>query len=259
MTLSAAEIEQFIRDGFVKVENAFSSETAASCRDFLWRDLRLSVDRPEEWTEPVMRLGMYGQPPFHEALNSARLHRALDQLAGDGRWVMPAALGAMVVRFPVKDKPWDDGWHIDGSFPPGDDPASLDYFKWRVNFRSRSRSMLMLFLLSDCGPDDAPTRVRVGSHMPMARQLAKYGEAGVSLADLAREGFESSAACEVVLAAGDAGTVWLLHPFTVHAAQAHRGRTARFLAQPGLGWRDEPDVARGVSPVERAMRMALER
>lgn len=202
---------------------------------------------------------MYGHPPFREALSSSRLHDALDQLVGEGRWVMPAALGAMVVRFPAKDRPWDDGWHIDASFPPDDDPASQDYFQWRVNSVSRGRSMLMLFLLSDCGADDAPTRVRVGSHMPMARQLAAHGAAGISLADLAREGFDSSTDCEVALATGEAGTVWLLHPFTVHAAQAHHGRTARFLAQPGLGWRDGPDVERGASSVERAIRIALGR
>ena len=257
--LETDEIEQFIHDGLVKVEGAFSREAAAACREILWRDLQLSPNRPEGWTQPVMRLGMYGHPPFREALGSQRLHGVLDQLAGEGRWVTPAALGAMVVRFPAKDKPWDDGWHIDASFPPPDDPSSQDYFQWRVNFASRGRSMLMLFLLSDCGPDDAPTRVRVGSHVPTARQLLNHGEAGVSLADLAREGFDSSADCEIALATGEAGTVWLLHPFTVHAAQAHHGRTARFLAQPGLGWRDGPDLEHGPSSVERAIRTALGR
>jgi hypothetical protein len=167
----------------------------------------------------------------------------------------------MVVRFPAGE-PWDDGWHIDASFPPPGDPASLDYFQWRVNFMSRSRAMLMLFLFSDCGPTEAPTRVRIGSHLPMARQLLAHGEAGIALADLAREGFESSAGCDEALATGDAGTVWLLHPFTVHAAQAHRGGRPRFLAQPGLGFReplalDRADAA--FSPVERAVRLALGR
>jgi hypothetical protein len=257
MVLSPAEIEQFVRDGFVKLERAFSRDTAAACREILWRDLRLSPDRPEDWKEPVMRLGMYGQPPFREALGSPRLHGALDQLVGAGRWIAPAGLGAMVVRFPAAAKPWDDGWHIDGSFPPPDDPGSFDYFKWRVNYRSHMRSMLMLFLMSDCGRDDAPTRVRAGSHMPMARQLLAHGEAGISLADLAQEGFASSDRCDEAVATGEAGTVWLLHPFTVHAAQAHGGKEARFLAQPGLGWRGGPDIAHGASPVERAIRLAL--
>ena len=133
-----------------------------------------------------MRLGMYADPPFREAAGSARLRGALDQLVGAGRWVPPQALGQMVVRFPL-GAPWDDGWHIDASFPPDEDPATQDYFQWRVNFASRGRAMLMLFVFSDCGPDDAPTRIRVGSHLPMAHQLETYGANGISLAR-ARQG-----------------------------------------------------------------------
>jgi hypothetical protein len=119
-----------------------------------------------------------------------------------------------------------------------------------------------VFLFSDCDPDDAPTRVRVGSHLPMTRQLEKYGEAGVSITDLAKEGFESSADCEIALATGEAGAVWLLHPFTVHAAQAHRGTRARFLAQPGLGFTEQARLERAdgdYSPIEQAMRLGLGR
>jgi hypothetical protein len=254
VTLSATLIEQFVTDGFVKLEEAFSREIASACRDILWRDLKLSPDHQEEWTQPVIRLGMYADAPFRTAASSPLLSEALDQLVGAGRWIPPQALGAMVVRFPV-GKPWDDGWHIDASFPPPDESLSPDYFKWRVNVASRGRAMLMLFLFSDCGADDAPTRVRVGSHLPMAQQLMRHGEAGISLTDLAAEGFESSADCDIALATGGAGTVWLLHPFTVHAAQAHRGTEPRFLAQPGL----VPKAMAGhhLSPVERAIQLGL--
>jgi hypothetical protein len=34
-----------------------------------------------------------------------------------------------------------------------------------LNLRSRGRALLMLFLFSEVGPDDAPTRVKVGSHL----------------------------------------------------------------------------------------------
>ena len=94
----------------------------------------------------------------------------------------------------------------------------------------------------------------------MARQLKRHGEAGISLIDLAREGFASSDACEVVSATGEAGTVWLLHPFTVHAAQAHHGTRPRFIAQPGLGFSEPLSLARtdsAYSPVEIAVRHAL--
>jgi hypothetical protein len=67
-------------------------------------------------------------------------------------------------------------------------------------------------------------------------------------------------ACRTELAVGAAGTVYLCHPFVVHAAQRHRGRTPRFIAQPPL-FAAEPlelDRADGAhSPVEAAIREAL--
>jgi hypothetical protein len=38
----------------------------------------------------------------------------------------------------------------------------------------------MLFLFSDVGQDDAPTRIRIGSHLDMARFLEPAGQAGMS-------------------------------------------------------------------------------
>ena len=40
--------------------------------------------------------------------------------------------------------------------------------------------------------------------------------------------------CPEVVATGKAGTVYLCHPFIVHAAQTNRGSTPRFMAQPPL-------------------------
>jgi hypothetical protein len=62
------------------------------------------------------------------------------------------------------------------------------------------------------------------------------------------------------LAAGEAGTVYLCHPFLVHAAQMHHGKVPRFVAQPPLHpaapFRlDRTDGE--YSPVEIAIRLAL--
>jgi hypothetical protein len=159
------------------------------------------------------------------------------------------------VRFPSPADPGDAGWHIDVSFGT-EDP---DFLNWRANLRSRGRALLLLFLFSDVGDDDAPTRIRVGSHLPIARQLAPAGEAGLTLRELAADGFASTATCPEVLATGPAGTVYACHPFLVHAAQPHRGTRPRFMAQPPLLPVDAAglDVAGGTAPVERAIRMAL--
>jgi hypothetical protein len=207
----------------------------------------------------VIRLGMYGQEPFAAAANTPALYAAFDQLAGTGRWHSRGDLGTFPVRFPSPGDPGDAGWHIDVSFPPpAADPG--DFFDWRANVTSKGRALLMLFLFSDVGEDDAPTRIRIGSHLEMARRLAPFGEEGRSLRELAAEGFDDTAGRPVAYATGEAGTVYLCHPFVVHAAQPHRGTRPRFLAQPPLPSAapfqlNRPDGA--YSPVEQAIRMAL--
>jgi hypothetical protein len=51
---------------------------------------------------------------------------------------------------------------------------------------------------------------------------------------MVERGFGDSAGRPDVQATGEAGAVYLRHPFLVHAAQIHRGTRPRFLAQPPL-------------------------
>lgn len=228
--LEPAQIEQFITDGFVRVGHAFPRELADEARAILWTATGCSPDDPTSWTQPVIRLGGFTEPPFIEAANSSRLHTVYDQLVGRGRWLRPAAVGTFPVRFPSPVDPGDAGWHIDVSFGT----TTPDFTQWRANIHSKGRVLLMLFLFSDIGEQDAPTRIRVGSHADIARQLAPAGEDGLTLGQLAADGFVGSAHRPVVMATGDAGTVYVCHPFLVHAAQPHRGARPRFLAQPPL-------------------------
>lgn len=258
--LSQAQISAFISDGFIRIDNAFPRELADEARAILWRDTGCDPDNPATWTRPVIRLDQYGQAPFVAAANTPQLHSAFDQLVGPGRWARRGTLGTFPVRFPSPDDPGDAGWHVDVSFGWQENPT--DFLAWRVNVMSRDRALLMLFLFSDVGDLDAPTRIRVGSHRDIARQLEPAGEAGLSLRELAADGFAGTAHCPEVLATGEAGTVYLCHPFLVHAAQPHRGSRPRFMAQPPLQpseqlCLDRPDGA--YSPVETAIRQALNR
>jgi len=255
--LSAAEVEQFIRDGVVGIRDAFPREVAERGRAILWRDTACDPEDPATWARPVVRLGLYGQGPFVEAANTSTLHAAYDQLVGSGRWQPRQNLGTFPVRFPSREDPGDSGWHIDPSF----EFESPDFLDWRANITSKGRALLMLFLFSDVGPDDAPTRIRVGSHLDIARRLAPAGERGLSLRELAANDFSESAGRPEIVATGEAGTVYLCHPFLVHAAQAHRGARPRFMAQPPLlpaGPLRLDGTAGHSSPVERAIALALE-
>ena len=225
-----AQIDQFISDGFLRIDNAFPAELAEDARRILWADTGFDPNDPATWTKPVVRLGQYAHAPFRAAANAPVLRAAFDELVGVGRWAPLGSLGTFVVRFPNSEAPTDDGFHIDVSFGY-DDP---DFMSWRANVQSRGRALLMLFLFSDVGEDDAPTRIRVGSHQQIARELAPAGEAGLTLRELAADGWASTAQCPEALATGPAGTVYLCHPFLVHAAQRHRGSRPRFMAQPPL-------------------------
>jgi hypothetical protein len=254
---SAAQIEQFVVEGFVRLDQAFPRALAEAGRAILWRDTGCVPDDLSTWTKPVVWLGDYGHEPFRLAANTPVLHAAFDQLVGPGRWQPRQSLGTFPVRFPCATDTGDTGWHVDASFP-GDDASPNDYLSWRVNVRSRGRALLLLFLFSDVGEADAPTRIRVGSHLEVARLLEPAGEAGIRVHDL---DLTATAHCSEVTAIGPAGTVYLCHPFLVHAAQINRGRHPRFMAQPPLlpaGSFDlRPLNAGGLSPVEAAIRRAL--
>ncbi|SMH37477.1 phytanoyl-CoA dioxygenase family protein [Mesorhizobium australicum] len=248
----AAQVEHFIERGYLRLDGAFGADLAAECRDILWKAMGLSPDKPEGWTRPVVRLPFMAAPPFVAAANTPALHAAYDTLVGVDRWIAPAGLGTFPVRFPSPEDPGDSGWHVDVSF--GTDAP--DFMQWRVNIKSRGRALLMLFLFSDVTEADGPTKIRAGSHLDIARQLLPHGEDGMTLGELAADGFASTAHCDEALATGDAGTVYLCHPFLVHSAQPNRAGRPRFMAQPPLLPRGEFDPALPPSPVQLAIRRA---
>ena len=252
--LSESQIEQFVEDGFIKIENAFSQDIAAAARDILWKDTGCDPNNPLTWTRPVIRLGDYAQEPFRLAANTSVLHSAFDQLAGKGRWFPRGSLGTFPVRFPSDEDPGDSGWHADASFYGAD--GSM-----RLNYKSSGRLLLMLFLFSDIDINDAPTRILEGSHLDIPAILKPAGDVGLSFIELAQK-LTTTLERKLVYATGAAGTVFLCHPFLIHGAQPHRGNSPRFLAQPPLQPRSDDAIQLvrdhgDYSPVELAIRSGL--
>ncbi|RYZ46237.1 MAG: phytanoyl-CoA dioxygenase, partial [Sphingobacteriales bacterium] len=239
---------------FVRINNAFSADLAAEARNILWKDIQADPSDSTTWTKPVVWLGMYTQEPFVKAANTSIIRSAFDQLVGNGKWVPCMSMGAFPVRFPSETDSGDTGWHVDAGFP-GDDPN--DFFGYRINVHSKGRGLLMLFLFSDVSERDAPTRILKGSHMDVARLLEPEGEEGLSFMELANK-LPGLPVSEEALA-GPAGTVYLCHPFLVHAAQRHSGKEPKFMAQPPLLVRSGFDIygTGACSPVEEAIRKAI--
>jgi Phytanoyl-CoA dioxygenase (PhyH) len=258
--LTHHEVEQFIDDGFVHLQQVVPPAIVTAGRKVMWADLAQNPDDPSSWTQPVVRLLPSDTRPFEKAFDNSRLHAALDQFVGVGRWQPRTDLGFFIVRFPHPDDPGDTGWHIDSSFAPEGEPTE-DYFnRWRVNVSSRERALLMLFLYSDVGPDDAPTRIRVGSHLDLPPVLLPAGPGGMTGADASALATQASASRPTALATGSAGDVYLCHPFLVHAAQPIRGTVPRFMAQPPLASREPFVLNRSdgdYSPIETSIRRGL--
>jgi hypothetical protein len=117
----------------------------------------------------------------------------------------------------------------------------------------------MLFLFTDVGENDAPTRIKVGSHLEVPPLLEPAGEAGLTYLELA-ERLDRGRDYPIAVATGAAGDVYLCHPFLVHAAQRHRGTTPKFMAQPPLHPTQPVELDRAdrsYSPVETAIRIGL--
>ena len=251
-------IERFVADGYLRLDEGFAAADAAAAVALLRPELGSDPAPPALWPRPHMRLGYYDQEPFRATQSSPRLHAALDQLAGAGRWRLPWHLGSFVARFPsaVRDGSMDH-WHADISFPGPDSDSQRpnDYETWRANWCSRGRMLTLLMLFTDVGEADAPTLLRVGSHRVLARLLRPAGEAGLSTHAMN----DVAADCPVVTATGPAGTVYLCHPFLIHAGQPHQGTRPRILAQPMVLPREPVTLERAdgdYSPVERAIRLA---
>ena len=103
--LTAAQIEQFIADGYVRIDHAFSKHLADACCAVLWPETGCDPTDRTTWTRPVVRLGDHSEPPFCAAVNTPTLHAAFDQLVGRGRWLPRGGLGTFPVRFPSREDP----------------------------------------------------------------------------------------------------------------------------------------------------------
>lgn len=255
--LITEQIDSFITKGFIKIENAFSTEIADQCRAILWKATQCDPNKPDSWTEPVIRIGEIGLEPFKRAANTPILQNAFDQLLGKDNWIKKETLGTFPIRFPSKKPATDTGWHVDASFT---DENANNYTEWCININSKGRALLMLFLFSDVTEQDAPTRLLVGSHLDVAKILYPEGDRGLSFMSLAQK-LDDLPKREEAIAIGKAGTVYLCHPFIVHAAQDIRGRVPKFMAQPALMTRNDFNIKKAINelcPIEKAILKGLE-
>jgi hypothetical protein len=251
--MGQVDVDAFIRDGYVALRGAVDPETAAACRELVWAGLAergIRRDSTSTWPVTAQFDDLTGEA-FTAAGLAPPLTAAYDELIGPGRWTPSVDVGrAIVVRFPGEQR-GNAGYHIEGSYAGPDG--------YQVNLRSRGRGLLALFLFTDVGPDDAPTRLVSGSHQYVPEFLAAYGEKGTH-SDT--EFWRPSVLCrQVAHATGQAGDVFLCHPFILHTATwPHRGTGPRMIAQPAVHVADGFTLdGSDPSPVAQAIVVGLAR
>ena len=99
---------------------------------------------------------------------------------------------------------------------------------------------------------------RPGSHRDVPPILAPAGDEGMPWLPAAQQAARASAHRPTAQATGQAGDVFLCHPFLVHAASwPHRGRFPRMIAQPGVALYGQyallPGPGETPPPVEQAI------
>ena len=126
--LTDVQRSDFDERGFLRIGGAFSAAEAAAMQHLVWDALArvhgIQRSDPSSWrrTHPSRLQGISETPGFVPIAGPA-LRGAIDALLGPGAWQVPKRWGAILVTFPVRDRPWtvpSAVWHVDFSFalPP---------------------------------------------------------------------------------------------------------------------------------------------
>jgi hypothetical protein len=271
-TLSPAEIEQFLTDGFIVIHRAFDPELARRWREDANRRIR---EEPHRWVrgydpdDEARSLRHYSpEDPSTWTWGRIDLHGpetlAIDEFA-------PRAWGAIcdLLGGPtrVETRSWTnyliinlcDDTELDFDQPPPgwiswhiDDPGPA------MRLDNVRNGLVGIALFDRLLPSSGNTWLVPDSIPRVARILAAHPEGVDFVAD---RGNRITAECErfheVV---GEAGDILLMHPFMMHSGSPNRSGRIRWMSNPMVYLNEPLDPFRPdpeLSPVERAIQRAL--
>lgn len=240
--LDEGQLEEFARDGIVRIPGAFAGEDAARMRDVLWRELAelygMQAGDRSTWA-PVRptKLVATKKHPAANAILGLPLRTALDQLFGQAGWTEPSHQGQVLVTLPTGES-WSvphKQWHTDVGFDlPQDELVGVKIWA----------------LLGDLEPGGGGTPQVAGSHRVIARYLNTTDERDFCtirdqvleshpwFLDLTREDRTNELMTEadlegipvrVVELTGQAGDVYLTHPWILHSIAPNARDTPRMM------------------------------
>ncbi len=251
MMLTAAQKEQFIAEGHLVIKGAFSPEWSLEwVRDECARQ-GYDVDDPATWRKPYERMDLHRRERLEEFAPSA-WEASYALMGGEDRAKNRPVIGLFAMNFSQgADRPFEPptaasrGWHKDG-------------WHFRHFLDSPEQALLGIPLFTDVLPGGGATFLAADSVAPVARFLAAHPE-GV-LPDDFDTGALLAECTDFREAVGDAGDVYLLHPFLLHAVGQNVLKRPRAITNIGYELREpmrlhRPDGA--YSPVEAAILRGL--
>ena len=247
--LSHEQVEFFVEEGYLLLEEAFPRDVAERVLAEVWKLAEIDPNNPATWKQSRAVIAKVIDNADVRAMFTPRFIGALDDLVGEGRWGMPRFSGYLLYNLPGYDKgPWQlTGGHVDGG-----------WFHHRLT--SREQAAVALPLFTDTSVQGGGTAVRRRSHKAVARMLAAAEPVGFSAGDVQPRAEVASRHLPAVDITGRAGDVVFMHPFTFHGGGSNligKPRAASNLCpsyyQPMNVSRDNPSP----SPVERAIIEAI--
>lgn len=270
--LSAAQIEQFLTDGFIVLPAAFDRAIADRWRADGNRRIReeperwvrgydpedpsrslaaYSPDDPESWTWP--RIDLEGPETVDIEAFSPDAWRAIcDLLGGPERIKTRSWTNYLIINF-------NDDAHL------GVDAPSPDWGSWHIDDPSPTtrldrirNGLVCITLMNDLPPKSGNTWIAPDSVGRVARELHAHPEGVDFVAD---RGCRITMQCErfheVV---GNAGDILIMHPLMMHSSAPNRSGRIRWMGNPMVYMNEPLDPYRPVaelSPVELAIHRAI--
>ena len=221
--LTPAQVEGFLRRGFIKLEGAVERDVALDWGARGWARIGTDPDDVSTWTQTRHHLPR--ENGFSVSEYAPNVLKAAHDLAAtdwnDWEWDWGDGLifnlGDDSGREWVAPENWDAGWHVDG-----------DFFHHFLD--SPEQALLTIVLWTDIEPEAGGTFLACDSVPLVARFLAEHPEG------VAPGGFpslEMKRQChDFEEATGRAGDVFLMHPFMLHAASRNAKRHQRIISNP---------------------------
>ena len=221
-TLSDAQIEQFLRRGFIKIEGAIERELALEWGASRWADIQTDPNDVSTWTQTRYHLPSEKSLSVREV--APQVWQATRELLGptwthDWQWGdgLIFNLGDESGEDWVAPQNWDVGWHKDGDF-------------FRHFLDSPEQALLTIVLWSDVAARGGGTFLACDSVPLVARFLAAHPQ-GVRPNEFPF--LEMKRQCrDFEEATGRAGDVFLMHPFLLHSFSRNWTRNVRVITNP---------------------------